>query len=142
MNNWTNKTNKNSNWMAAAVAAMALTVPAFAQNNALPSLVRVHGQAADANSPAKHAEVARNYRLHAEALNAQAAGLEKEAVALTRAGGAPVVKWSGLGAGKLQDVKTNALETRRAARETMDLADYHLRLAVETQAGGPAVAGN
>lgn len=141
MNNWTNKSNKTT-WMAAAAAAIALAIPAAAQNNTLPSLVRVHGQAADANSPAKHAEVARHYRLHAESLNAQAAAWEQEAAELTRASGAPVLKWPGLASGQLQDVKTSALEARRAALETMALADHHLRMAVETQANGPVVAGN
>lgn len=136
MTNWTKNT-----WMAAAVAAIALTVPASAQNQNLASIERVHAQAAEANTAAKHAEVARQYRLHAEALESQAKQYEKEAASLTRSAGAIVHKFPGMATGQLQKTKTKAVETRRAARETMALADRHIRLAVEAQAGAP-VAGN
>jgi hypothetical protein len=53
-----------------------------------------------------------------------------------------VQKWPGLASGQLQKEKSQAVETRRAAREAMTLADHHMRLAVEAQAEGPVVAGD
>lgn len=129
------------NWMTTAAMALALTVPAAAQS--LIALEQVHSMAATANSAAKHAEVAKQYRLHAEALDTQATEHEKNVANLTRNTSATVKKWPGMATRQLQNEKAKALEARRAARQTMELADRHVRLAVEAQATvNPAVNAN
>jgi hypothetical protein len=127
-------------WLA--VAGLALfTVPVMAQT--LLAIGATHAKAAEARSATQHAAVSREYRLHAEALNKEAAAHEKNVSDLVRAM-PQVQKWPGLASGQLQTAKSKAVETRRAAREAMALADHHMRLAVEVQAttAGPAIAGN
>lgn len=129
------KTGRISKWIATATLAL-LSVPAMAQS--LMALSATHAKAASATTAAQHATVAKEYRLHAESLNAQAAAHEKSVKDLVRAM-PQVQKWPGLASGQLQTEKSKAVETRRAAREAMELADHHMRLAVEAQAqNGPA----
>ena len=105
--------------VAAAALAMALSVPAFAQDKA--SLETVHAKAVKANTAEKHAAVARDYRLQAESFAAQAVAHEKEAAQLTRASGAMVQKWPAMTSRQLQNAKAKALEARRAQREILQL---------------------
>ena len=142
-----NPTGQTRNWMMAAAAGIVMAFSANAQNVSVDrpaDLDRVHAMARTANTAASHAAVAKQYRLHADALDAKAAEHEKDAREFTRASGAIVHKWPGMASGQLQTAKTNAMEARRAARETRALADHHIRLAVEAQAesNNPAVAGN
>jgi len=136
------KTGQTRNWMMVTAAAVVMAVSVNAQSAA--ALEEVHAKAVSARTAASHAAVAKEYRLHAQALEAKAAGHEKNVKELTRASGAAVHKWPGLASRQLQNEKASAVETRRAARETMALADRHIRLAVEAQAGNnsPAVAGD
>jgi hypothetical protein len=61
---------------------------------------------------------------------------------LTRAAGAMIHKWPAMASRQLQQEKAAAVEARRAQYEAQAKADHHVRLAVEAQAGGPAVGGN
>lgn len=122
--------------LKAAVAAGLLAAPVSAQSAG--ALEQIHAMAASANSFSAHATVAKQYRLHAEALDTMAAEHEKNVRELTRVAGASLRKNPGSASRMLQNEKTKAMEARRWARETMVLADHHLRLAVESQ----AVAGN
>jgi hypothetical protein len=100
---------------------------------------RLQAMAVAADTPAKHASVARQYRLQAERFEAEAVKHEKDVKDLTRVSGAIVHKWPAMATRQLQTAKDNAIAARRAARESMELADKHIRLAVEAQATG---AGN
>lgn len=120
---------------------LALTVPAMAQT--LVAIESTHSKAAAADTAAKHAAVAKEYRLHAEALNAKAVEHEKNVQGYVRA--MPQMrKFPGMAPAAMQKEKSKAVEARRAANEAMALADRHVRLAVEAQAtgGGPVVAGD
>lgn len=101
----------------------------------LAALEQVHAQAMSARTTNEHAAVARQYRQHAESLAAKAAEHENNVKQLMRASGASVIKWPGMASGQLQKEKAKAVETRRAANEAKGLADKHIRLAVEAQAG-------
>jgi hypothetical protein len=132
---------KLRNWTTAAAMALAMTLPTAAQQ--LIALEQVHNMAATANTAAKHAEVAKQYRLHAEALEAKAVEHEKNVAAMSRNTSATVKKWPGMATRQLQTEKQKAVEARRAARQTMALADRHMRLAVEAQANvNPPVNAN
>ncbi len=124
------------NWMLMGTVAAVMAVPGMAQTPG--ALEDAHAMAASANSGSAHAAVAKQYRLHAEAMDAKAAEHEKNVREYTRAAGASIHKNPGGAPRALQNEKAKAMEARRAARETMALADRHLRLAVESQ----AVAGN
>lgn len=120
------------NVLLGAAATFALAIPGSAQT--LEAMDAVHTQAAKANTPASHAAVAKQYRLQAEAFAAKAAEHEKNAQQITRASGAIVRKFPGMASSQLQGEKAKAVEARRAQREAMQLADRHIRLAVEAQA--------
>lgn len=115
-----------------ALAGFLLAMPATAQT--LAALESIHSTARNATTAAEHAAVAKQYRLHSEALDAQAAAHEKNVKDLTRAAGAMMHKWPAMAPAKLQKERTKAVETRRAARESASLAERHARLAVEAQA--------
>jgi hypothetical protein len=127
-------------WIS-ALALAGLSVPAFAQT--LTALESTHSRAAEANTAAKHAAVAKEYRLHAEALKAKATEHEKNVQAYVRAM-PQMQKWPGMAPQAMQREKSKAVEARRAANEAMALADLHIRLAVEAQAtaGATAAAGD
>jgi hypothetical protein len=126
------KTGRIQSWMMMAALGLLVGVPAGAQS--VRSVEQTHAMAATADSPTEHATAARQYRLHAEALDAKAEEHETKVKALTRAAGASIYKWPGMASGQLKNEKAKAMEARRNAREMMALADRHLRLAVEAQA--------
>lgn len=118
------------------MALAVLSVPAMAQR--LMAIEATHAKAASARTTAQHASVSKEYRQHAQELSAQAAVHEQNVKDLIRSM-PQVQKWPGLASSQLQKEKSKAVETRRAAREAMELADHHMRLAVEAQAPiGPA----
>lgn len=125
--------------LLAGMSAMAQT-PATAPATNQATLEALHAKAAVATTATQHAGVAREYRLQSEAFGAKAENHEKQAAQLTRAAGAAIHKWPGLASGALQKEKVAAVEARKAQREAKELADRHIRLAVETQADA-AVAG-
>lgn len=117
-----------------AAAAAVMSVPAAAAEP-MPH-DRLQALARSASTPAEHAEVAKQYRLHAEAQEAIAAQHEARVAQLTRSSGAIIHKWPGMASAQLQAARRDAVQARRAARESWELADRHLRLAVEAQAVG------
>src|SRR5262245_11261110 len=94
---------------------------------------RLQAMASEAKTEGDHAEVARQYRLRAEALDAEAAQHEQRAKDLDRSAGAMAYKWPALVSGR-QRVKEKAVQTRRFAAESRRLADHHIRMAVEARA--------
>lgn len=133
-------TSRRNSWIATLTVAALMTGAAYGQTTA--KLEQTHALASSAKSATQHATVAKQYRQHAESFGAQAAEYEKNVRDLTRASGAAAIKWPGLASGQLQKEKAKALEARRAERETKELADRHLRLAVEAQAEPADAAGH
>lgn len=118
---------------AAAVTLIALRGTAVAQQ--LPEAPsQLAALARDARTPSDHARVAKAYRLQAESFDATAAEHESHVERLTRRQPAFAHKWPALMSGDIAKAKRQAMDARRAARENRQLADRHVRLAVEAQA--------
>jgi len=113
------------------VALLALAAPGFAQSNEQAQLM---ARSREARTVSEHADLARHFRLQAEAFDQKAA--ERETVAARQARQAPSIvhKWPSMATGSVNRVKQQAIEARRAAQESRGLAERHLRLAVEAQA--------
>ena len=90
--------------------------------------------ARDAQTPAEHAAVAKQYRLRAESFEAQAAEYEQSAKRRQQAAGPMIHKWPAMAPPAVQKDKQKAVEARRAARESRELAERHLRDSVESLA--------
>lgn len=84
-----------------------------------------------ARTPAEHAQVAKTYRLQADALQSQADELEAHALDVAKHEGPMPVKWPGLASREFQQTRQHAVEARRAARQNRELAEFHLRLSIE-----------
>lgn len=85
-----------------------------------------------ASTPQEHARVAKQYRVRAEALEAQAA--RHEAAASANPATQPPIahKFPSAFGTKAAEEKQNAVQARRAAQEARTLAHWHLSRAVET----------
>ncbi len=90
--------------------------------------------ARDARTSKQHADVARRYRVEADALDAKAADQEKQAASMTRHQPGIAHKWPSMVPKALTQAKDDAMDARRAARQSRELADRHQRLAVEALA--------
>ena len=95
---------------------------------------RLQAMAREAKTVKQHAEVAKHSRLQAESLAAEAVKHEREAEKLSNSMGAMRHKWPAMAPKAIHQAKQAALEARRAARESYELADLHQRLAVEALA--------
>lgn len=95
---------------------------------------RLQAMAREAKSFKQHAEVAKYSRLQAESLTAEAVKHEREAERLANSTGAMRHKWPAMAPKAINQAKDRALEARRAARESYELADRHQRLAIEALA--------
>lgn len=118
----------------AALLALALTIGLGSAATAQDTPDQLAALARDARTTRQHADVARRYRVQADALDAKAAEQEKLAASLARSAPPIVHKWPSMSPKALQDAKQQAIATRRAARESRELADRHQRLAVEALA--------
>lgn len=121
------------NFIRVSVAALMLTsfgTLAVAQENP----ARLAALAREARTASDHADVAKRYRLQAEALDKKA--VEHEAKAEQLAKNAPGIahKWPSMAPQTMKVAKQEAVEARRAARESRELASYHQSLAVEALA--------
>ena len=129
------------------VAGLTLTVRADAQPavsaEASPEAGGPHDDAAMASlatrarasrTPAEHAIIARDYRLRAEALDAQAAAHETRLDAMAVNRSPMAFKWPALAAPGLNRARQEAAAARRAAGESRVLAERRLRLSVEALA--------
>ena len=137
MSNWTKSA------MLTAAAALLMAVPARAEKPADKTATdeRLQAMANGASTPAEHAAVARYYRLRAEAFEQRASEHEASVRKMSAATAPMIHKHPGMAPRKLQEEKDRAVQARRAAQEAYRLADKHVTLAVEAQAGSPAVAG-
>ena len=113
-----------------ALTLVAFSGPVFAQDNP----AQLAALAREARTAGEHADVARRYRLQADALDAKAA--QHEARAETLAKNAPGIahKWPSMAPQNAKLAKQQAVDARRAARESRELASHHQSLAVEALA--------
>jgi DNA anti-recombination protein RmuC len=119
---WMNKA------MIAGLITTAFALPLNAQTDA--NVEQLTALAARATTPAQHAEVAERFRSQAETFAAQAAEHEKKAKQQMRSVNSSSQKFHGLSSRSVQEHKAKAVEARRAALETMALADHHMRMSV------------
>jgi hypothetical protein len=118
--------------MGASLGLVLLAVPAAAVEPA-PDATKLEAMAREAQTAPEHAEVARQYRLRAESLEAKA---EEHEAAVRKIANRPVIglegKWPAMVRKPGERQRQLAMQARRGAREAYALADRHLRLAVET----------
>lgn len=122
--------------LMAAVAAVAMTVSteAVMTQQTHESTGQLAALAREARTPSDHARVAKAYRLQAESFEARAAEREADVARLTKNQPPIAHKWPAMAAGEIGKAKRQALGARRAAYESRQLADHHLRLSIEAQA--------
>lgn len=113
-----------------AAALLALEAPALAQSEQ----ARMTALAREARTVSEHADMARRFRLQAEAFDARAVAHEAEAAPLSRNAPSITNKWPAMVPQALTQAKQQAADARRAAEENRAIADRHLRLAVEAHA--------
>ena len=97
---------------------------------------KLETMAANAKSTGQHAAVAKLYRLQAESFESKAKQHETEARELeARPGNAMDHKWPAMSSKKRDAEKARqlAVQARRAAQESFQLADRHLRLTIESE---------
>lgn len=117
-----------------ALVAVTLSSGSVVAKQTDDSPTRLAELAREARTPSDHAHVAKAYRLRAESFEARAAEHEAHVERLTRHQPPVAHKWPAMGSGDLAKAKRQALDARRAARESRQRADHHLRLSVEAQA--------
>ena len=114
----------------ALAATLTLAVPTAAQSDQLALLKASR----EASGVREHADLARRFRLQAEAFDATATAHEAEAARLSRNAPGIVHKWPSMAPPAMNRARQQAVEARRSALESRVLADRHLRLSVEAQA--------
>ena len=114
----------------AALAFVALTGSAAHAQQTPESLAAMAG---GASTHAEHAAVAKRYRLQAQAFEEEAAAHEKRAAKLAATAPPIVHKWPSMAPRALHGAKQQAIDARRAARESHLLAQRHINLSVEAQ---------
>jgi len=129
------------NKMAAATVfgvLLALTPAAPAAEKTLEPK-KIAQLAKDAQTPAEHSEVAKQYRQHAVSLEKRAAKLEEEA-RVQDAGPTRAMeqKWPAMIVNARERKAQMAVQARRAAQESLTLAERHEKLA---ERAGERVAG-
>lgn len=86
----------------------------------------------EARTTRDHAELARRFRLQAEEFDATAAAHEARAKKLFDAAPTSVKKWPHITMPDVTRAKSQAMEARRAARESRELSEHHTQRAVES----------
>jgi len=93
---------------------------------------KLHRMAKEANTPADHAKVAKLFRLQGEAMEAKAVEHEKKAKEYDARPKSPLAhKWPAMAPQQGREQRALAVQARRAAQESFDLAAKHIQLAVE-----------
>lgn len=122
--------------MIPAIAlGMIMSLPAAFGVEPLVELEKVHKMAKEATSASEHATVARHYRLHSEAQDRKAIAYEQEAIKLEKERGqlpAMAHKWPSMVKKAGEKERHLAMQSKRAAKELMALADKHMKLAIES----------
>ncbi|MGE0394953.1 MAG: hypothetical protein AB7P67_15415, partial [Vicinamibacterales bacterium] len=98
-----------------------------AQASVTPDLLAL---SREARTTRDHADLARRFRMQAEAFDTTAAEFEAKAKALTASAPPSVKKWPHLTMPDVTRAKQRAVEARRAARESRELSQHHAQQAV------------
>lgn len=115
-------------------ALMTLTFLAGSSAAQTPETANLLALSREARTTRDHADLARRFRLQAEAFDTSAAEYEAKAKALTASAPPSVKKWPHLTMPDVNKAKQRALDARRAARESRELSQHHAQQAVETLA--------
>lgn len=116
-----------------AASMAALWTPALAQEPIAGSKLEQMAEAAQ--SPAEHVAVAKEFRLRAENFEAKAKKHEETAQKLQAQPKSAIAhKWPAMSRQPWVKERQLAIEAQRAAKESFDLADRHMRLGVEALA--------
>jgi hypothetical protein len=124
-------------WILSGTLGFALMVSVAAPVKGAEASIEVsklEALADSADSAKEHAEVAKHYRLRADRFVEQAERHEAEVSRLNKKlHGAMAHKWPSLTRGTVDREKQLAMQSRRAASESLALAERHVQLAVEKQ---------
>lgn len=122
-----------------SLCALTFSIPATAKSSVtteerpFATNAKLEQMAEAAQCAAEHGEVAKQYRLRAETLDAKANEHERKAAELEKKPKGPMhSKWPAMASKPWVKERDLALQTRRAAKEAQQLADRHVRLGVET----------
>jgi hypothetical protein len=122
--------------LSAAIAVLAAGVSLTPAQSAEPMLEAkvLEKMSKNAQTPEDHAKVAKQYRLRAESLQEKAEKHEADARKLRSTNANPMAsKWPAMVNNGADRERRLAMQARRAAQECFELANHHVRLAVETQ---------
>lgn len=124
-------------FLSLCLMALALPTPARAgeekSGRAFATDTKLEQLAEAAQCAAEHGDVARQYRLRAEHLEAKAVKHEEKAAELEARPKRPMqAKWPAMARKPWVKEREMAVQARRAAKEAQQLADRHVRLGVET----------
>jgi hypothetical protein len=123
---------KKMKWLIGPMLAGAVLLTPGVKAEPAVNPGKIEQLAKNASTAAEHSEVARQYRLRAESLEAKALLHEEEAGKLAKRPLPGLAhKWPAMVARPAEQERRLALQARRAARESYELADRHLRRAVE-----------
>lgn len=120
----------------ALLASLSLAMPVRAQSDQAALMAASR----EASTLREHADLARRFRLQAEAFDAKAAELEATAARVARQTPGMLQKWPAMMPPALTKAKQQALDARRSALESRTMADQHLRLAVESHGAASQTA--
>jgi len=120
--------------LGAAAAILMTTAGAGRAMAAEPvtETAKLHRMAREATTAAEHVKVAKLFRLQAEQMEAKAAVHEKKAREYAAAPKSPLAhKWPAMAPQKDRQERELAMQARRAASESLEMAARHTQLAVE-----------
>ena len=124
-------------WAAAMVVCAAVVLSAAPPSSAVPMDVKkLESMAKSANTPAEHKEVASQYANRAEFFEAKAKQHDAEVERLTnsRNYNPMAAKWPAVASGPVDYHKRAAMQARRAAEESRQMATAHLEKAGQSRA--------
>lgn len=129
----TSSNHKRSTLLSALAlgAAVLMGAPAAQANGALLEDAQLVELARTATTPQLHAQVAKQYRLRAETLEAAAAKLEASAARAVAARPPITHKFPSAFGTSSEGERQRAVQTRQAAQQARTLAQWHLSRAVE-----------
>lgn len=120
---------------AGTVAVLMLTSAGIGRAAAaepVSEMAKLHRMAQEATTSADHAKVAKLFRLQGEAMEAKASTHEKNAKEFEARPKSPLAhKWPAMAPRQGREERALAVQARRAAQESFDLAAKHIQLAVE-----------
>lgn len=119
--------------MGVALAGLAIMPADMHGSEPVKSSAALETLAKQASTPKEHAQVARQYRLRAEALEAKAVQHEENARKMRTSSNPMAHKWPAMVQNNWQRESQLAVQARRAAQESHAIAAKHIGLAVEDQ---------